>query len=49
MEKIGKKITIVLWALVIVSVILTVSLMTNINADNDQDPTMLSWINTNLI
>lgn len=49
MEKIGKKITIVLWALVIVSVILIVTLMANINPDNDQDPAMLSWINTNLI
>jgi len=49
MEKIGKKITIVLWALVVVSVILIVSLMANINPDNDQDPAMLSWINTNLI
>ncbi len=49
MEKIGKKITIVLWALVVVSIILTVSLMANINPDNDQDPAMLSWINTNLI
>ena len=49
MEKIGKKITIVLWALVIVTIILTISLMANINPDNDQDPTMLSWINTNLI
>jgi hypothetical protein len=49
MEKIGKKITIVLWVLVIVSVILIVSLMANINPDNDQDPAMLSWINTNLL
>lgn len=49
MEKTGKKITIVLWALVIVSVILIVSLMANINEDNDQDPAMLSWINANLI
>ncbi len=49
MEKIGKKITIVLWALVIVSVILIISLMVNINESNEQDPAMLSWINTNLI
>ncbi|HSO86046.1 MAG TPA: hypothetical protein VLQ91_05815 [Draconibacterium sp.] len=49
MEKIGKKITIVLWVLVIVSVILIVSLMANINPSNDQDPAMLSWINANLI
>jgi len=48
MEKIGKKITIVLWALVIVSVILIISLMANIS-ENEQDPAMLSWINTNLV
>jgi len=49
MEKIGKKITIVLWALVIVSIILIVSLMANINSDNDKDSAMLSWINYNLV
>ena len=49
MEKIGKKITIVLWALMIVSIILIISLMANINSVNEQDPSMLNWINTNLI
>lgn len=49
MEKIGKRITIVLWALMIVSIILIISLMANINSDNDKDPAMLNWINTNLI
>jgi len=48
MEKIGKKITIVLWALVIVSLLLIISLMANIS-ENEQDPSMLSWINTNLV
>ncbi len=49
MEKIGKKITIVLWALVIITLILIISLMANINEANETDPDMLSWINTNLI
>ncbi len=49
MEKIGKIITIVLWALIIVSAILVVSLVANINDVNDSDPAMLSWINANLI
>ena len=49
MEKISKIITLILWALVIVSVILVVSLMVNINNANNSDPDMLSWINTNLI
>jgi hypothetical protein len=49
MEKIGKMITIVLWALIIVSAILVVSLVANINDLNDADPDMLNWINANLI
>ncbi len=49
MEKIGKIVTIVLWALVIVSAILIVSLVANINDANDYDPATLSWINANLI
>ena len=49
MERIGKIITIILWALIFVSAILIVSLMVNINGSNDADPAMLSWINTNLI
>ncbi len=49
MEKISKIITIVLWALIIASAILVISLVTNINSVNEQDPTMLSWINLNII
>ena len=49
MEKISKIITIILWALIAVSAILTVSLMANINSSNESDPAMLSWININLI
>lgn len=37
-----------LWALVIVSAVLVVSLMTNIS-ENDADPAMGSWINNNLV
>jgi hypothetical protein len=49
MEKISKIVTILLWALIIVSAILVISLVANINDVNEQDPTMLSWINVNLI
>ncbi len=49
MEKIGKIVTIILWALLIVSAILIISLVANINDANNQDPAMLSWINANLI
>ncbi len=48
MGKTGKIVTIVLWALIIVSTILLVSLFVNIS-DVDTDPTMGSWINTNLV
>jgi len=48
MEKIGKKVTIVLWALIIVSAVLVISMIANIS-ENDADPVMLSWININLI
>lgn len=49
MEKISKVITIVLWALIIVSAILVVSLVVNINDANKYDPATLSWINLNII
>jgi cation transport ATPase len=49
MSKTGKIVTIVLWALLIVSAILIISLVVNINEDVDTDPAMLSWVNTNLI
>jgi len=48
MEKIGKKVTIVLWALIIVSAVLVISMIANIS-ENDADSVMLSWININLI
>ncbi len=48
MSKTGKIVTIFLWVLIIISAVLLVSLMANIS-ENDQDPTMGSWINSNLI
>jgi hypothetical protein len=49
MNKTGKIVTIVLWALLIISAILIVSLVVNINAEVDSDPVMNSWVNTNLV
>jgi len=49
MGKIGKIVTIILWALLIVSAILIISLVVNINTEVDTDPAMLSWINSNII
>ncbi|WP_346856663.1 hypothetical protein [uncultured Draconibacterium sp.] len=48
MSKTGKIVTVVLWALLIVSAVLIISLMVNIS-ENDLDPTMGSWVNTNLV
>ena len=49
MGKTGKIVTIVLWALLIVSAVLIVSLMVNINEEIDTDPAMNSWVNSNLV
>ena len=49
MDKTGKIVTIVLWVLLIVSSVLIISLMVNINEEVDTDPAMLSWVNSNLI
>ncbi|RIH66737.1 hypothetical protein D1164_03830 [Mariniphaga sediminis] len=48
MEKVGKIVTILLWVLLIVSAVLIVSMMVNIS-ENEMDPTMGSWINSNLV
>jgi hypothetical protein len=48
MAKVGKIVTIVLWVLLIISAVLIVSMMVNIS-ENDADPTMGGWINTNLV
>ncbi|NOY96935.1 MAG: hypothetical protein GXO81_11325 [Chlorobi bacterium] len=53
MTKVGKLLTIVLWVLLVVSAVLVISLMANISdvkADPSMaDPSMVSWINANLI
>ena len=49
MGKTGKIVTIILWALLIVSAVLIVSLMVNINDEVETDPTMISWVNANLV
>jgi hypothetical protein len=48
MEKLGKIVSIVLWALIIVSAVLVVSLLANLS-ESETDPAMLSWINANLV
>ncbi len=48
MIKTERIVTIVLWVMVIISAILVISLMVNIS-ENDQDPTMAGWVNTNII
>ena len=48
MNKESKIATIILWALIVVSAILVVSLMANIS-ENDADTTMGGWIESNLI
>jgi hypothetical protein len=49
MGKTGKFVTILLWVLLIISAVLVVSLIANINEELDTDPDMLSWVNSNLI
>ena len=48
MDKAGKIVTILLWVLLIISAVLVISMMVNIS-ENDADPTMGGWINSNLI
>src|SRR6056297_1419799 len=48
MAKVGKFVTILLWVLLIVSAVLIVSMMVNIS-ENEADPTMGGWINSNLV
>ncbi|VAW13090.1 hypothetical protein MNBD_BACTEROID01-1793 [hydrothermal vent metagenome] len=49
MTKVGKLLTIVLWVLLVVSAVLVISLMANISDGGEADPSMVGWINTNLI
>ncbi len=46
--KLDRVLTIILWVLLAVSAFLLVSMMVNIT-DNEADPTMGAWINTNLV
>ncbi|MFZ5431381.1 MAG: hypothetical protein ACOZDD_14225 [Bacteroidota bacterium] len=48
MTKASRLLTIILWIILAVSAVLIVSLMVNIS-DNNADPTMGGWINTNLV
>ncbi len=48
MNKTGKIVTIILWVLIAISAILIVSMVVNIS-ENENDPTMASWISTNLV
>lgn len=48
MVKTEKFVTILLWALIIISAVLVVSLLVNIS-ENETDATMGNWINSNLI
>jgi len=47
-NKTEKIVTIILWALILISTVLVVSLFVNIS-DVDEDPTMGKWINSNLV
>jgi DMSO reductase anchor subunit len=49
MNKTGKIVTIILWVIIAISAILIVSLMVNITDNYQNDPTLDSWINTNLV
>lgn len=49
MNKSGKIVTIVLWVLLLISAVLIVSLMVNIDEENKTDAAMLSWVNSNII
>lgn len=48
MERTGRIVSIILWVLIGISVILSISLIANIS-DNEKDPNMLNWININLV
>ena len=48
MGKIGKIVTIILWALLAVSAVLIISLVANIS-ENETDAVMGGWIDTNLV
>ncbi|HCE56826.1 MAG TPA: hypothetical protein DER09_03265 [Prolixibacteraceae bacterium] len=47
MNKTGKYVSIFMWVLIVITAILAISLVANLS-DNEQDPTMNSWVSTNL-
>jgi len=48
MNKTGKYVSIFMWVLIAITSILAISFVANIS-DNDADPAMNSWLNTNLV
>lgn len=48
MNKTGKYVSIFMWVIIVITAILAISFVTNIS-DNKQDPTMNSWLSTNLM
>lgn len=47
MTKIGKYVSIFMWVIIVITAILAISLVANLS-DNELDPTMNSWVSTNL-
>jgi uncharacterized membrane protein YkvA (DUF1232 family) len=47
MNKTGKYVSIFMWAIVVITAILAISLIANLS-DNDADPTMNNWVSINL-
>lgn len=47
MNKTGKYVSIFMWALIVITAILAISLVANLS-DNELDPAMNSWVSTNL-
>lgn len=47
MNKTGKYVSIFMWVIIVITAILAISLVANLS-DNEQDPTMNSWVSTNL-
>lgn len=48
MIKTGKYVSIFMWVIIVITAILAISFIVNIS-DNKQDPTMNSWLSTNLM
>ncbi len=48
MSKVGKYVSIFMWAIILITAILAISFIANIS-DNEADPAMNSWLSTNLV